>query len=133
MFNRRRTRLLTAFIALISLLFMQLAVASYACPGAETQAAEMAAMAEDGTPCAGAMALNLDHEQPNLCQAHCQPGEQKTTLKYELPPQLTMAVLPLDFWWPAAVPVSAGVALQASQLRRSTSPPLSIRNCCFRI
>ena len=57
------------------LLFMQLATAAYACP-AELQAlrnaAEMAAM----PGCDGNMPRDMDAEQPQLCKAHCQQGEQ---------------------------------------------------------
>jgi hypothetical protein len=57
------------------LLFMQLATAAYACP-AELQAlrnaAEMAAM----PGCDGSMPRDMDAEQPQLCKAHCQQGEQ---------------------------------------------------------
>lgn len=57
------------------LLFMQLATAAYACP-AGLQAlgadAEMAAM----PGCDGNMPRGMDAEQPQLCKAHCQQGEQ---------------------------------------------------------
>lgn len=57
------------------LLFMQLATAAYACP-AELQAlraeAEMAAM----PGCDGNMPRDMDADQPQLCKAHCQQGEQ---------------------------------------------------------
>jgi hypothetical protein len=57
------------------LLFMQVAVAAYACP-AELQApraeAEMAAI----PGCDGDMPRDMDAEQPQLCKAHCQQGEQ---------------------------------------------------------
>ena len=57
------------------LLFMQVAVAAYACP-AELQApraeAEMAAI----PGCDGNMPRDMDAEQPQLCKAHCQQGEQ---------------------------------------------------------
>jgi hypothetical protein len=57
------------------LLFMQLATAAYACP-AELQAlrneAAMAAM----PGCDGNMPRAMDADQPQLCKAHCQQGEQ---------------------------------------------------------
>jgi hypothetical protein len=58
-------------------LFMQLATAAYACP-AELQAlradAAMAAM----PGCEGGMSLDMDADQPQLCKAHCQQGDQVT-------------------------------------------------------
>jgi hypothetical protein len=62
-------------VLVMLLLFMQLATAAYACP-AELQApraeAEMAAM----PGCDGNMPRGMDAEQPQLCKAHCQQGEQ---------------------------------------------------------
>ena len=59
------------------LLFMQLVTAAYACP-AELQAprtdAAMAAM----PGCDGNMPRDMDADQPQLCKAHCQQGEQVT-------------------------------------------------------
>ena len=57
------------------LLFMQLAAAAYACP-AELRAlraeADMVAM----PGCDGNMPRGMDTDQPQLCKAHCQQGEQ---------------------------------------------------------
>lgn len=70
----RRHRIFTAPFALISLLFMQLAVAGYACP-VEGKVSEVAAMADAGLPCAGDM-TTVDADQPGLCHAHCQSAQQ---------------------------------------------------------
>ena len=128
----RRTRFTTALFALISLLFMQLAVAGYVCPGTASKVAEVAAMAEAGMPCAESMTLDMDEAQPNLCQAHCQTGQQ-TADKYELPSPIAIGALPADFTLPAIVPVLSGAPLQAPHLMRTTAPPVTIRNCCFRL
>lgn len=132
MTRNRRPRLITALFALICLLFMQLAVASYACPAVASKAAEVAAMAEAGMPCAGSMKLNRDDAQPNLCQAHCQTGHQ-TADKYELPAPVAIATVPADFTLPVTVPVFLGAPLQAPHLMRTTAPPVTISNCCFRL
>ena len=57
------------------LLFMQLVTAAYACP-AELQAlrAEVQMAAMPG--CDGSMPRDMDSDQPQLCKAHCQQGEQ---------------------------------------------------------
>lgn len=128
----RRSRLITALLALVSLLFMQLAVASYACPGTGSKVAEVAAMAEAGMHCAESMTLNPDDAQPNLCHAHCQPGEQSAD-KYQLPAPVAISALPADFTLPVTVPVFSGAPLQASHLKHTTAPPVAIRNCCFRL
>ncbi|WP_332778346.1 hypothetical protein [Polaromonas sp.] len=132
MLTRRRTRLITALFALVALLFMQMAVASYACPGAASKVAEVAAMAEAGVPYVKSMSLNMDDAQPSLCNAHCQTGQQSAD-KYELPSPVAFSALPADFTSPVTVPVFSGAPLQAPHLERTTAPPVAIRNCCLRI
>ncbi|WP_308433194.1 hypothetical protein [Pseudorhodoferax aquiterrae] len=62
--SRRRNRLLTTFFVVLSLLFSQLALASYVCP-ADADTAAMAAMMAAGEPCNG-----MDQVQPVLCHQH---------------------------------------------------------------
>lgn len=104
MTRNRRHRLITVLVALVSLLFMQLAVAGYVCPGSESKIAEAAAMAEVGMPCAESMPLTMDDEQPNLCHAHCQAGQQSAD-KYELPSPVAIGTLPANFSLQVAIPV----------------------------
>ncbi len=128
----RRHRLITVLFALISLLFMQLAVASHACPGQMQKVSEAAAMAEAGTPCAQSMPLSMDDGQPSLCQAHCQAGQQSADT-HALPSPVAITALPAAFALPVTVPVFSKVPVQAPHLKRTTAPPVAIRNCCFRI
>lgn len=132
MTRNRRHRLITVLFALVSLLFMQLAVAGYVCPGSASKIAEAAAMAEAGMPCAESMPLNMDDQQPNLCHAHCQTGQQSAD-KYQPPAPIGLGALPADFSLQAAIPVFSEAPLQAPHLQRTTAPPVSIRNCCFRL
>jgi hypothetical protein len=132
MTRNRRHRLITVLFALVSLLFMQLAVAGYVCPGSGSKVAEAAAMAEAGMPCAESMPLSMDDQQPNLCHAHCQAGQQSAD-KHELPSPIALGALPADFSLQAAIPVFSEAPLQAPHLQRTTAPPVSIRNCCFRL
>ena len=132
MTRNRRNRLITVLFALVSLLFMQLAVASYVCPGTASKVAKVAAMAEADMPCAESMTLAMDKSQPNLCQAHCQTGQQ-TADRYELPAPVVIVTLPADFTLPLTAPVFLGAPLQAPHLKRTTAPPVAIRNCCFRL
>ena len=83
-------------------------------------------------PCAESMTLNMDDAQPNLCHAHCQTGQQ-TADKYELPAPVAIGALPADFTSPVIAPVFLGAPLQAPHLKRTTAPPVAIRNCCFRL
>lgn len=128
----RRHRLLTVLFALASLLFMQLAVASYACPGSKVKIAEIAAMAEAGLPCAESMVTGMDEDQPNLCRAHCQTAQQVVD-KYELPAPAGVGSPPVQFTLPVAVAVLTGAPVQAPHLKRTTAPPVAILNCCFRL
>lgn len=132
MIFRRRIRLITVFFALFSLLSMQLALASYACPGTMEKVSEIAAMAEAGMPCVESMSLNMDDEQPGLCHAHCQ-ASQPSADTYELPPIVALSALPTQFTVPVPAPVFAELLLQVPHLERMTDPPVAIRHCCFRI
>ena len=64
MLRRPIHRLTAAIFVVMSLLFSQLAMASYSCP-AEVKAAAMAEMAASGMPCDG-----MDKAQPALCHEH---------------------------------------------------------------
>lgn len=70
MLRRRAHRLTTAFFVVLSLLFSQLAMASYSCP-AEAQAAATAEMPASGMPCDG-----MDKAQPALCHEHSTSAPQ---------------------------------------------------------
>lgn len=114
---------MAAVVALFSMLFMQLAVASYACPTIEKPAA-------NGTPCAGM----TDPAQPSLCKAKAANLAAKQALdKPDLPPILPFVAADLagtivaDAWLPG----SAETAGPSPSLARSLSPPHSIEHCCF--
>lgn len=128
---RRRHRLLTVIFALFSLLFMQLALAGYACP-VESKVGEAAAMAEAGMPCAETMSRAMDDEQPGLCHAHCQAAQQSAD-NYQVPTLATLAELGAVLTVARVQPSADDPLLQAPLLRRATAPPLAVRNCCFRI
>ena len=135
MTRKRRHCLATVLFALASLLFMQFAVAAYACPGGVAtgvKAAETTLMAQAGMPCAESMALAMDDEQPGLCHAHCQAGQQSAD-KYQVPGFAAVADLGTGFPLSRVAPMPMGTTLQSPLLRRITAPPLSVRNCCFRI
>ncbi|MBR7784777.1 hypothetical protein KDM89_21835, partial [Undibacterium sp. LFS511W] len=72
------SRVVAAFVALFSMLFMQLAVASYACPGLAMRGGDdMSAMPAvvampTMTDCEG-----MDQVQPVLCHAHAQDQQGK--------------------------------------------------------
>lgn len=131
----RPSRFVAALIALFSILFMQFAVAAYACPGMQTgqdresDHMSMSIDAQEMSDCTG-----MDMAQPSLCHAYSHVGNQSLD-KPELP-----TIQPFVPATLAAAPIiledSTGLfpaQPAATLLTRTTAPPLSIRNCCFRI
>jgi hypothetical protein len=124
---KRSSRFLAAWLAFVAVLFSQLALASYACPFLAAPVEMTAPMPEgcDGMP--------LDLEQPTLCRAHGQQGDQSLDKPLvSLPQPVLLAGLDSD-WGdaPAALPGIPGE--QHSLLARATAPPVALRHCCLRI
>ena len=121
-------------ITIFSLLFAQLALASYACP--DLNVAKSVATAMDGAQMPGCanMDVDLKMDPPGLCHAHCQAGNQSAdtpqvpSVQPFVAAQLTMVLRVAD----VAVPCQA-FHMEEALLKRSTAPPLAIRHCCFRI
>ena len=63
-------RFFTVFMVVFAVLFAQMALASYVCPGMNDAAAMAQAMA-DGAPCEG-----MDTAQPVLCHQHAADASQ---------------------------------------------------------
>ena len=126
MLRNSRHRLFTVLLAITCLMFAQLALASYVCPGSGSK------VVEASMPCAELMSMAMDEEQPNLCQAHCQSGQQKSDT-YQTPMLASLPDHGADYLTSRILPLVPGAPLQALLLRRTTAPPLAIRNCCFRI
>lgn len=131
----RQSRFVAALIALFSMLFMQLAVASYACPGLKMgQDSKAVAMVADTANQNMSGCTGMDMEQPGLCHAHDHAGNQSLD-KPELPQVqpfmavgLTLTLIPIEIAYRPLVSHPEDLLLT-----RATAPPLSIRNCCFRI
>jgi hypothetical protein len=85
---------------------------------------------------AGAMpgCAQMDAQQPSLCKAHCDGPHQ--TLDTPAAPHVapfvasTLACVLPDSGLSAPIFACNGASLP---LLHATSPPLAIRNCCFRI
>jgi hypothetical protein len=131
----RLSRWCAAVIALISLLFMQLAVAAYVCPQLVVAPAhgqgQVMEMAQDHEM---SCCEKPDPDQSALCHAHGQVGKQSLD-KPEPPPVQPFTAVGLAISLPFADVVSADAGAPAHNvsLARTTAPPLAIRNCCFRI
>jgi hypothetical protein len=126
MFRNFRYRFITVLLALTSVLFTQLALAAYVCPGGGAKASE------SSMPCAQAMSRVMDEEQSSLCHAHCQADQQKAD-SYQMPVLASLPHRGSDYLTARILPSPTGAPLQAPLLRRTTAPPLAIRNCCFRL
>lgn len=131
-----RIRVIAALIALMSILFAQLAVAAYACPRTQevqgmTSNQEYLAAADQRHP---PDCEELDSESPSLCHAHGQAGKHSLD-KPPVPhvsPFAATTILVVVISGDALLPADS-YAIDPLSLRRTTAPPLSIRNCCFRI
>jgi hypothetical protein len=127
----RPSRFLAALVTIFSLLFTQLALASYVCPTGEPTAPTISAGAGEGAmpDCAG-----MDTQQSGLCQAHC-IGEKQTLDAPAAPNVAPFVASTLACVLPDTRP-GADVAyddMAATPLQHATAPPIAIRNCCFRI
>ena len=135
----RPSRLVAATIALFSILFMQLAVAAYACPALSVEhgsavASTLARTSAYAPPDEMPACHEMDPVQPSLCDAYHQADSQSLD-KPTVPPLAPF--LAVGFGLPL---MSLDVAYRPDStfgdppfLTRTTSPPLAIRHCCFRI
>lgn len=118
----RSQRLVAALLALVSLLFMQLAVAAYACPMVSPAPAYMA-------DCQG-----MDRANPTLCQAHAESSEQSLdkAANPEVQPFIAAAVLVEVAAVGRLLPRGMGSA-PWSVPDAGPAPPIAILHCCLRI
>jgi hypothetical protein len=131
------TRALRRFIArlgIAALLFMQLAVAVYACPGvlSSSDSSAVMAMADTAEAMPASDCAMIDPSAPNLCEQHCQHdsqanGQASPSLVFAVDLPL-LTVLPLVEMFPA--PLALGVSPEF--LAHATAPPPSIRFGVFR-
>jgi hypothetical protein len=121
-----RHRRWIALLALLGMLFQQLAMASYACP-MESGRSGSAAMVAPAAPC---------HACPDVdkarCQQHCFP-QQPTS---DHPPMPTVpALLPATTWLVQSDECahSAYGAGESQVATRATAPPLTVQHCTFQL
>ena len=131
---RRRHRLLTALVALFGVLFTQLAIAAYICPELNVGTSNQAMAAVEPPMQSMPGCDQPDAANPGLCHAHCQDGTSSVD-RAELPAVSPAAVIVSNILAPLRPVVSSPPRDEEpdSLLLRSTSPPISIRHCCFRI
>lgn len=124
------------------LLFAQLAVASYACPGFSGSVSTMAVAATTGTPAQVAaegsttMAAcdHFDASAANLCAGHCQHGQQRADTA---PVPVVHAAIPTFLYSLRIEPehlLGSGRSHPApdASLAAAPAPPHAILHCVFR-
>ncbi len=122
-----RTRAFAA-VAAIALLFTQLAVSAFACPGESAPEFTSTSQMDSMPGC-----HESDAAPSPLCPAHCTQAAQ--SLDKPPVPDVAPAVLIGDAAWRTADDVFAStpIAARASRLIPPAEPPPAIRNCCLRI
>ena len=123
---KRRTSSIASLIAIVAFVFSQLAIAAYAC---EMGMAHEAAAVQPSADC-----CDPANAPDTACHDHCQQAnkapERTVVLGVAAPAEASPAM-------PLRVPDIAGThpapRLKAPHLARHIEPPISIRNCCFRI
>jgi hypothetical protein len=131
----RTLRLVTVVVAIFSMLFMQLAMAGYVCPGSspagERTFAQVSAMAPDMVNCE-----DMDTAQATLCHLHTHGEPAKQSLDTKPVPDTSpfvplVLILTVQSFMGFSVPTAQPFV--RVDLARSSAPPIAIRNCCFRI
>jgi hypothetical protein len=125
MLRRRVLRLTTALFAALSLLFAQLALASYVCPQ-QADVGAMAAMMEAGQPCDG-----MDPQQPALCHQHC-ADPAKTAEAVKLPVVAQPAIVQV-LELPLVREVEASRAVPPTAYAEAHPPPDPLFLCTLRL
>lgn len=130
----RGSRLIAALVTLFSMLFMQVALAGYACPGYKTgQDHDVAAVSQGASDMAMPGCEQVDLVQPNLCQATIQIAHQSLD-KPQAPhvhafvPITTMLVTGASTLYR---PITG--SLKAEWPRHPTAPPISTLHARLRI
>ena len=128
---KRRMPSFAAVLALFAFVFAQMLAAVYACEmGTPAQAAAVADTQAAALDCCDPALPSMDP----ACDNHCQQAG-KTSERVHVPPApvplTAIVVMPTKIAGSHHVPRSTPA--RAPDLARHIAPPLSIRNCCFRI
>jgi hypothetical protein len=115
MFRRPVHRLTAAFFVAVSLLFSQLAMASYNCPAA-TKSASMSEMVASGMPCDG-----MDQAQPALCHEQATSAPQSFEAVKVPVPSLPMVIQVLQL--PLVLDAAETVAIPPADTPEARPPP----------
>ena len=129
----RRSRPFAAFLAILALLFAQAMASVHACGDFKASTAAFAAAAAAAVPHDGDCCDPATPQPDSACDNHCQQAKQapeRVQVSSVMPPLAIAFVIPAALALPQAPPAPVTAA---PDLARDTQPPISIRNCCFRI
>ncbi len=130
--NLRRQTARICCVITTCLLFMQFAVAAYACPGLGASSLPSAAVVTAPSDMVNGCEV-LDPANPNLCLQHWQAGSQlpdAAAIAVPLSSLVAMAEIAL----PDVDATLSSFTAAAGDLRaRDTAPAINVRNCCLRI
>ena len=116
-------RKIAGIIGIGALVFAQFALSAYACPDLARMAVPASMM---DVPCD-----QMDVDVPTLCQKHCLEEKQKPS---DAPAtNATFTFVPLYSVRIIAESSEAQHHALGSPVHQAAPPPLTIRNCCFRI
>jgi hypothetical protein len=132
MIFRSQVRKPAAWLAAAAMLFAQLAVAAHACAassGAPAAAVLAAHGDQDASPC-----HEMDSQPDSVCLQHCADSPQSFD-HHPVSPVFPVAAPAYHLDRPdrPAVFLHSEERHSHALLARVTAPPLSVRNCCFRI
>ena len=121
------------------LLFAQLAVASYACPGLMSSAS-LTDMGASGSVANLAVDMppgcdETDPAAPNLCVAHCQQGQQSadTAATPLVNTGIPTLLYPMPLEPQGALGLGRSFAAPDAHLEAAPEPPHAILHCVFRL
>ena len=123
-----RLRRFVSLAGIAALLFMQLAVSAYACPGGMELAAAVptASHVADGCDEMGAA-------PSPLCHSHCDNGGQSLDKPQAPNVPLAIGAAPMALVSAADPPAASFAALRIQHLSQAPEPALTIRHCRFRL
>jgi hypothetical protein len=117
----RALRRLTAWLALLAVVFLQLATAAHACDRLEGRSAPSPVVAEAGAPCEH-MGMPASPTRSGVCQEHCKADSQLVDPHSPVAVAECAAVLAVFQELPSDT--GAGTSRSALVVPRATAPPV---------
>ena len=123
-----RLRRFVSLAGVAALLFMQLAVSAYACPGGMEVVASTPPSSQMADACD-----EMDGVPTPLCHSHCSDGAQSLGKPQTPGSPIAISAVPVEVLVLVDRPAASFTSLRLRHLARAPEPRASIRNCCFRL